>query len=179
MTTHLSRTPHVVSTSVPAACSAPCPLHVQLLLFTACAALRLISGNQWAPGHAASASSGCAAAGVLLPLHLSEQYFTSSHTLANFLRHVKGRPHVGQTLVGRSDLLGALDLLPAPFLASCSVVCRSWCAGPPCCWGGSSNGGCRGAAGCRAGALLHTCRAAAASVLWVVMEAAICPCVWW
>ena len=34
----------------------------------------------------------------------SEQYFTSSQQSAHFLRQLKGRPHTGQILVGRSDL---------------------------------------------------------------------------
>lgn len=38
-------------------------------------------------------------------LHFSEQYFTLSHTLAHFLRHVNGRPQVTQVLLGRSDFL--------------------------------------------------------------------------
>jgi hypothetical protein len=38
------------------------------------------------------------------PRHLSEQYFTSSHTFSHFLRQVKGLPQVAQVLVGRFDL---------------------------------------------------------------------------
>jgi hypothetical protein len=56
---------------------------------------------------------------VLLPLHLSEQYFTSSQTFSHFFRHVNGRPQQRQTLLGRSDLLGALDLLLEPFFIRC------------------------------------------------------------
>ncbi|KFJ39527.1 hypothetical protein DR85_1341 [Francisella tularensis] len=33
--------------------------------------------------------------------HLSEQYFTSSHTFAHFLRQVNGKPHTTQIFVGR------------------------------------------------------------------------------
>lgn len=60
----------------------------------------------------------------LLPLHLSEQYLTSSQTLAHFLRHVKGLPQVAQTLLGKSDLLGAFFLgSPAPpLLAAVAAV---------------------------------------------------------
>ena len=75
-------------------------------------------------GFTAGQLASCSAAGVpvgevLLPLHLSEQYFTSSHTFSHFFRHVNGRPQQRQTLLGRSDLLGALDLLPEPFFVSC------------------------------------------------------------
>lgn len=70
-----------------------------------------------APG---SGCPACCCAG-LLPLHLSEQYLTSSQTFSHFLRHVKGRPHVRQTLLGRSDFAGALDLAPDPFFASTLV----------------------------------------------------------
>ena len=37
--------------------------------------------------------------------HASEQYFTSAHTFSHFFRHVKGRPHTTQSLVGSSDFL--------------------------------------------------------------------------
>jgi hypothetical protein len=75
-------------------------------------------------GLTAGQLASCSAAGVpvgevLLPLHLSEQYFTSSHTFSHFFRHLNGRPQQRQTLLGRSDLLGALDLLPEPFFVSC------------------------------------------------------------
>lgn len=75
-------------------------------------------------GFTAGQLASCSAAGVpvgevLLPLHLSEQYFTSSHTFSHFFRHVNGRPQQRQTLLGRSDLLGALDLLPEPFFVNC------------------------------------------------------------
>ena len=35
--------------------------------------------------------------------HFLEQYSTSSQTRSHFFRHVKGRPHVLQFLVARSD----------------------------------------------------------------------------
>jgi len=39
------------------------------------------------------------------PLHFFEQYFTSAHVLAHFLRHEKGRPQQAQSFVGKSDFL--------------------------------------------------------------------------
>jgi hypothetical protein len=58
----------------------------------------------------------------LEPLHLSEQYLTLSHTFSHFLRQVKGLPHVRQTLLGRSALLGAFDFDPEPFLAGSMLM---------------------------------------------------------
>lgn len=37
------------------------------------------------------------------PRHRSEQYFTCSQSRSHFFRHVNGRPHAAQILVGRSD----------------------------------------------------------------------------
>ena len=39
------------------------------------------------------------------PRHLSEQYFTSSHTLAQALRQTNGRPQQAQSFTGKSDFL--------------------------------------------------------------------------
>ena len=42
---------------------------------------------------------------LLFFLHLSEQYFTSSHTLCHFFRQEMVRLHTIQLLAGRKDLL--------------------------------------------------------------------------
>jgi hypothetical protein len=70
-------------------------------------------------GQLSALLSGCPCA-RLLPLHLSEQYLTSSQTFSHFLRQVNGLPHVKHTLLGRSDLFGALTL-PAPFLTKAMI----------------------------------------------------------
>ena len=38
-------------------------------------------------------------------LHLSLQYFTSSHTFSHFFRHIKGRPQTVHILLGRCRFL--------------------------------------------------------------------------
>jgi len=44
----------------------------------------------------------------------SEQYFTSSHTVAHFFRHANGRPHRAQGFDGRSDFLTILGIAKLP-----------------------------------------------------------------
>lgn len=71
------------------------------------------------PAAAAAAATVLAGGPVcegLLPLHLSEQYFTSSHTFSHFFRHVKGLPHVRHILLGKSALFGAF-VFALPFFA--------------------------------------------------------------
>ena len=46
----------------------------------------------------------------LLPLHLSLQYFTSSHTFSHFFRQVNGRLQTMQTLVGKFSFFVAFIL---------------------------------------------------------------------
>lgn len=41
--------------------------------------------------------------------HLSLQYFTSSHTFAHFLRHLKGRPQTTQIFPGRFGFLWGME----------------------------------------------------------------------
>ncbi|AUC61367.1 hypothetical protein AA637_09475 [Cyanobacterium sp. HL-69] len=48
--------------------------------------------------------------------HLSEQYFTSSQDFSHFLRHVKDKPHTGQTFVGKSDFFLCLVIKYIIFL---------------------------------------------------------------
>lgn len=44
------------------------------------------------------------------PLHLSEQYLTSSQIFSHFRRQVNGLPQVAQSLTGRSDFLRILGI---------------------------------------------------------------------
>jgi hypothetical protein len=59
--------------------------------------------------------------------HLSEQYLTSSQFRSHFFRHVKGLPQMGQTFVGRWELLrwGMLGSTHLRSMVSASEVSTS------------------------------------------------------
>ena len=62
--------------------------------------VELVTQNKSQRGH-----STLPWAGTFWLRQRSEQYFTSSHTFSHFLRQVKGRAQLAQTLLGSSDFL--------------------------------------------------------------------------